>query len=154
MNSQGRSLWLGWDGKQKESGPEAKGQILLPCSQPFSPQPGDWDTSTLPWGTAPKDPLPLMPQGQGCSPEGLWSFSFALDSMCNRRMFLSQRAAHLTPEHKLAAWSSTGKMPAAYFYFLPPVYLLKQALESYLRCTSNCELRGTGLNHIPRHIPL
>lgn len=43
---------------------------MLPCSQPFSPQLGDWDPSALPWGTAPKDALPLLPQGQGCSHHG------------------------------------------------------------------------------------
>lgn len=32
--------------------------------------------------------------------------------------------------------------------------LLKQALESYSRYTSTWELRGTGLNHISRHITL
>lgn len=41
------------------------------------------------------------------------SSSLTLDYIHNRRMFLSQRAAQLTPEHKLAACSSTDKITAA-----------------------------------------
>lgn len=41
------------------------------------------------------------------------------------RMFLSQRAAQLTPEHKLAACSSTDKITAAWFYFLSSAWAVR-----------------------------
>lgn len=40
---------------------------LLPCSQPLSPWPGDWDRSVLPWRTAPTDTLPLPGPGSALS---------------------------------------------------------------------------------------
>lgn len=70
-------------------------------------------------------------------PGGLRSFSLALDSICDRRM--SQRAAQLTPEHKPAAQSSTDKITATSFYFLPPAWWVRNE-----HCWAKSPKTGTG----------